>query len=177
MIADKSEKYFVSCPCNFYQHNNIIVLMVPAFDNNGNLPPGVHNMEWGPFVARFGGNSHRKRLIAGLLEGLRSLRRAGCQRVYIDGSFVTDKEMVWHQVPSDFDLCWDVGGVDPTLLDPTLLDFANKRAAQKAKYGGEFFPSIYLADTQGNTFFEFFQIDKNTGLAKGIISLDLQNLP
>ena len=49
-------------------------------------------------------------------------------------------------VPGGFDGCWEVAGVDPDLLDPVLLVFAQQRAAQKAKYGGEFFPTEAAAD-------------------------------
>ena len=43
---------------------------------------------------------------------------AGCRRAYVDGSFVTAKE-----VPGDFDGCWEAEDVDPDALDPVLLDF------------------------------------------------------
>lgn len=89
----------------------------------------------------------------------------------MDGSFVTIKA-----VPNDFDVAWDPNGVDlPRLkiLEPVFFDFFNSRAAQKAKFFGEFFPSSASADPAGNTFLEFFQIDKHTGNQKGIIALDL----
>jgi hypothetical protein len=66
--------------------------------------------------------------------------------------------------------------VDGERLDPVLLDFTDRRAAQKAKYGGELFPSLAFADPAGNTFLEFFQIDKSTGKAKGIIAIDLKKV-
>jgi hypothetical protein len=93
----------------------------------------------------------------------------GCQRIFIGGSFVTNKEF-----PGDFDLCWQDDTVDflkLQILDPVLLDFKNKRAAQKAKYGGELFPASFFADGD-RTYLEFFQIDRN-GDAKGIVSIDL----
>ena len=43
-------------------------------------------------------------------------------------------------------------------MDPVFRDFDNERAAQKAKYGGEFFPSSFKADAVGRTFLEFFQL-------------------
>jgi hypothetical protein len=98
------------------------------------------------------------------------LSKAGCQTIYIDGSFVTQKEK-----PGDFDACWDTAGVDIDLLyklDPILLTFDNKRAAQKTKYLGELFPASNLADSSGNTFLEFFQIDRN-GDPKGIVAIEL----
>jgi hypothetical protein len=91
--------------------------------------------------------------------------------VYINGSFVTAKD-----VPGDFDACWDADGVDPDRLDPVLLDFSNRRAAQKAKYGGEMFVSDAPADLLGTRFLEFFQLDTNTAQPKGIVEIDLEHL-
>jgi len=80
------------------------------------------------------------------------------------------------EIPGDFDACWDPRGVDGERLDPVLLDFTNRRAAQKEKYQGELFPSLQRADPAGNTFLDFFQIDKRTGEAKGIVALDLKKV-
>jgi hypothetical protein len=107
-------------------------------------------------------------LLTGLRAALEALRVAGCRRVYVDGSFVTAKE-----VPGDFDGCWEAEDVDYEALDPVLLDFRDRRAAQKAKFGGEMFVASWGADPEGARFLDFFQIDKNTGDAKGIVAIDL----
>ncbi len=147
--------------------------MIPAFDPaTGNLPPGVHVATWEELMARYGYTPHRLRLLAGLKDALDALRSAGCRRAYIDGSFVTAKA-----TPGDFDACWEVAGVDPSLLEPVLLDFTNRRAAQKARYGGELFLAETAADPFGTRFVEFFQRDKQTGDPKGIIAIDLGGLP
>jgi hypothetical protein len=142
--------------------------MVPAFDENGNLPPGVHEATWPEIVDRFGTSEHRQELLSGLRAALDSLKAAGCKRAYIDGSLITNKD-----VPDDFDGCWEPDGVVPERLDPVLLDFSAGRAAQKVKFLGEFF----IAETRvlgvGRTFLEFFQQDKETGDPKGIIGIDL----
>jgi len=101
---------------------------------------------------------------------MEQLREAGCPTVYIDGSFVTNK-----LIPGDFDACWEVRGVDMNKLQsiaPALLKFDPKRAAQKAEYGGEFFPAGSPADSLGTLFLDFFQRDRE-GNPKGIISIDL----
>jgi len=144
--------------------------MVPPFTASGNLPPGVHWATWDEVAQRFGTTPYRVRLVEGLKLALQSLARAGCRTVYIDGSLVTAKE-----TPGDFDACWDPEDVDVSRLDPTLLDFSNKRAAQKAKYGGELFPSSSWA-AAGKVFLDFFQIDKATGEAKGIVAIALQKV-
>jgi len=145
--------------------------MIPTFNSDGILPAGIHLVDWDVFSNAFGSSTHRRKLIGGLSYAMAFLRTAGCRRVYVDGSFVTTKT-----VPNDFDVAWDPAGVDlPRLktLEPVFFEFDNDRAAQKAKFFGEFFPSSINADPAGNTFLEFFQIDKHTGNQKGIIALDL----
>jgi Family of unknown function (DUF6932) len=145
---------------------------IPAFDaDTGNLPPGVHAATWDEIVSRFGWNVERKRLLDGLRRAFESLQAAGCGLAYLDGSFVTEKD-----IPGDFDGCWEAQGVDPAALDPVLLDFSNRRAAQKAKFGGELFIASGAASQAGTRFVDFFQQDKTTGEAKGILSIDLGGL-
>jgi hypothetical protein len=141
--------------------------VIPDFEEEtGNLPPGIHEASWEEVAERFGATSLRRRLLGGLRQVLDSLMNAGCRRAYIDGSFVTKKE-----VPGDFDGCWEAAGVDPGKLDPVLLEFRDLRASQKAKFGGEVFP-IEEAPPGGTTILDFFQRDRD-GRPKGIIAVDL----
>ncbi len=144
--------------------------MIPRFRRDGKLPAGVHTAEWFEFEARYGTNARRRGLMAGLKRALGVLRRAGCRIVYIDGSFVTAKPL-----PNDFDGCWSIEGVDPELLDPVLLEFANGRAAQKAKYAGELFPAELPEGASGRLFLDFFRHDAD-GRPKGIIRIRLETL-
>ena len=98
------------------------------------------------------------------------LANAGCNHVYLDGSFVTAKPH-----PGDYDGCWDHVGVDLAKLDPVLLDFTNKRAAQKAKYLGEMFIAG-MPSGPGGPFVDFFQIEKFSGRPKGILRISLAPL-
>jgi hypothetical protein len=143
--------------------------VIPSFDERGNLPPGVHPATWDEIVDRYAINERREQLLDGLRAAIESLRGAGCSRVYLDGSFVTDKEL-----PGDFDACWEASGVDPDLLDPVLLDFSDRRAAQKARYGGELFPAEVRAEPGGTRFLDYFQRDRSTGEAKGLVAIDLE---
>lgn len=147
-------------------------LMIPQFDSDGNLPPGIYEGTWDEFVSRFGWTVHRQKLIIGLKKALESLRNAGCLTVYIDGSFVTSKE-----IPEDYDACWDIYNVQASLVDPVLLIFDNGRAAQKAKFLGELFPATFIEAGSGQRFLDFFQIDKRTNNPKGIIKINLGGLP
>jgi hypothetical protein len=80
--------------------------------------------------------------------------------------------------PGDYDACWDTEGVDIDLLariEPALLNFTGVRAAQRAKFRGEFFPAIMQERSSGQMFLEFFQADKD-GNAKGVVALDLGSM-
>lgn len=147
-------------------------MTIPPFEDSGNLPGGIHEATWEEVVDRYGTTDRRRELLDGLQQALESLRAAGCRRLYIDGSFVTAKDE-----PADFDACWEAAGVDPELLDSVLLTFANRRAAQKERFGGELFPADWEADPHGTRFLDYFQEDSVTGERKGIVALDLEELP
>ena len=146
--------------------------MIPDFDLvTGNLPGGEHTASWHDVLERFGHTPWRRQLLAGMLAALRLLKRAGCVRAYIDGSFVSAKEE-----PADFDACWDAEGVDFDLIDERLLTFDRGRATQKAAFLGELFIADARADPQGTLFRDFFQTDRE-GRRKGIVVIDLKDLP
>jgi len=133
------------------------------------LPPGVHTATLADVETFFSTNHPRRDLFMGLVDGAKALMKAKVQFLYLDGSFVTGKP-----IPSDYDACWDPARVDISLLDPTFLDFSNKRAVQKAKYKGEFFP-FNIDAGNGKIFLDFFQTEKFTGKQKGILKIDLSN--
>lgn len=148
--------------------------MIPDFNADGNLPPGRHCGGWKEFEKRFGTSIRRRQLLAGMKRMLLSLKDAGCGRVFMDGSFVTSKVN-----PEDYDGCWDRSGMDLSKLlkrDPVLLDFRNRRLAQKLKYGGEMFPADLIEASSGTVFLEFFERDKNSEDKKGIVEIDLREL-
>jgi hypothetical protein len=148
--------------------------VLPAFQPDGNLPPGVHSASWHEFEERFGGTPHRRRLLSGLREMLLKLASAGCRIAFIDGSFVSAKE-----VPADFDGAWEMKDVDLQrlqIIEPVFFDFSNQRAAQKRKYFGEMFPAESQELVSGTAFLDFFQQDKQTGGPKGLAAIDLKTL-
>ncbi|NOY73687.1 MAG: hypothetical protein GXP14_15200 [Gammaproteobacteria bacterium] len=133
------------------------------------LPPGVHPAWLAEVRECFAINPHRRDLFNGLMRAAKTLAEANVQYMYLDGSFVTGKP-----IPGDYDACWDHRGVIHNLLDPVFLDFDNKRANQKAKYKGEFFPFHIDAGT-GQAFIDFFQTETFTGQKKGILLIDLKS--
>lgn len=155
-----------------YQHNIIVVLMIPAFIDIGSpwkvLPPGIHLATLSDVQTRFAISDHRKLLFQGLKQGIQSLSSSGCKRVLLDGSYVTDKPY-----PKDYDVCWDPTYVDENKLEEIFLNCTVEgRKKQKERYLGEFFPMLARASSN-EVFAQYFQVDKYTGSLKGIIGLDL----
>jgi len=146
--------------------------MIPDWDSaTGNLPEGIHQSDWKEVEERLGFNPRRRRLVQGLGEALDILQRNRCERVWIDGSFVTDEPEL-----GDFDCCWDFRGAAIAGLQmdyPIFFDFSDGRRAQKQRFGGEFFLAHVPADLIGTLFLDFFQTDKRAGNRKGIIEVDL----
>ena len=136
------------------------------------LPPGVHQAGFDEVQIAFATNPWRHDLFDGLVGAAGRLLSAGCPTIFLDGSYVTGKPR-----PGDFDACWDPNGVARSKLDPVFLDFKNGRAAQKAAFKGEFFPSSMICTDVGQTFIEFFQLDRFTGKKKGIVSISLSTDP
>ena len=142
--------------------------MIPDLDMQGYLPPGEHFATWEELSRRFGGNLVRKQLLEGLLRAIPLFRQAGCQRLWLDGSFVTTKEM-----PDDIDVCYD--RCDVTLLDERLYpSFGLQRREQKRDFRCEFFAFDAVADidAEGNpiSYLEFFKTNRD-GIPKGIVEL------
>lgn len=130
-------------------------MAIPEFNELGYLPPGVYEASWREFLRRFAFNPHRLRLATGLAAALRKLGKAGCRRVVIGGSYVTNKEH-----PNDFDGWYESFGLDPSILDPLFLEDTE---SQMTVFGGILFdPPNYEG---------FFQTDRD-GRPKGVIVLD-----
>ena len=154
-------------------HNTIIVVVDdPAvLGTAGICRKGVHDATWDELST--GSGEWRRRE---LLEGLRALDSLADGRVvrcaHLDGSFVTAKEE-----PGDFDACWEASGVDRDRLDPVLLAFANRRAAQKASFGGESFRPTGKPIRMARGFSTTSSRNSTvTGERKGIVSFYLEEL-
>jgi len=132
------------------------------------LPPGIHSATFAEVERTYAYNPRRRKLFTGLIEAAKHLSEVGCQKLLLDGSYVTAKP-----VPGDFDACWLPDGVNFTQLDPVFSDFDNDRANQKARFCGEFFPSTLIEADSGGHFAEFFQTDRFTGKRKGILAIAL----
>ena len=107
-----------------------------------------------------------------LAAAIQNLAEAGVKRVWIGGSFVSDKDE-----PNDVDGCWDdlPGPVDVSKLDAVFLETSPPRSSMRRKYGVDFLIARRrLADreAQGGTVLDFFQTDRD-GNARGVLLLEL----
>lgn len=156
-------------PFDFASTQQYSCVMIPSLVDVGGpwkvLPPGVHDATMEEAESRFATSDYRKRVFEGFKNGVTALRKAGCRRIFLDGSFVTEKP-----IPGDFDAYWDDDGVDAAILEPVLLDFFDACRKQKERFQGEFFPASSRADGT-NMFLDFFQSDRHTGNAKGIVCI------
>ncbi|MFW8744725.1 DUF6932 family protein [Mesorhizobium japonicum] len=157
----------VSLP--FERHNDIVVFVIPALSSEGLLPPGIHAATWQDVIDRFGWNARRLSLLLGLSDALTQLASAGCSAIWLDGSFVTAKD-----VPGDYDACWDPNGMDGSRLDPLFVDFSPAgRSLRKSRFLGDLFVSAHQEAGSGMTFVDFFQRTRD-GAEKGIVLLNPQ---
>lgn len=133
------------------------------------LPSGIHPATLEDVRERFAVNQKRRRLLTGFIRGAEILFKAGCPYLFLDGSYVTEKEQ-----PGDYEVVWHPIGVNADLLtDTELLFFSGEaRQNQKKTYFGEYFPTDLTEGGSGKLFVEFFQNETFTGEKKGILRIE-----
>ena len=139
---------------------------IPALQANGELPPGEYEATLDEVEAVYGSsNDCRRLLMRGLREAANNFEWSGVRTLWINGSFITDKEE-----PNDIDGCWEYTPiVDSEKLDPVFL---GTREGMKDKYGLDFFIANIIEMGSGLPFPRFFQVNRG-GDPKGIIVVKL----
>jgi hypothetical protein len=133
--------------------------MLPEFDENGNLPPGIHRASLVEIAERFGRDSEVRRVEMESLNWLADLAmRVGVERVVIEGSFVTDT-----LEPNDVDCVLLVGTEYPRSAD-----------ARQQLLEGLPFLHIQLVDEEGYELFvrRIFAVDKRLN-QRGLVEVIL----
>lgn len=136
---------------------------------NGMLPAGEHLATLDEVEHTFGSqNDQRRYLMRGLRSACEMFRAANVDRIWVDGSFVTDKEE-----PNDIDGCWGATSIEGVLWDNIDEVFADEsRKPMKLKYGLDFFYAGWIEGGSGKPFPQFFQTSRD-GEPKGIVLLKL----
>ena len=133
--------------------------MIPGFNEDGYLPPGIHAATLEEMSTRFGQESELRQVQMQSLGWLVDLaRRAGVQRIVVNGSFVTDK-------------------LEPNDVDCVLLigpGFPREPAAEADLLAGLPYINLQLVDEK--TFRQFtektYATDRNL-VPKGMVEITL----
>lgn len=141
-------------------------MSIPKLNDNGELPAGEHLTSLDEIERVYGSHTdQRKNLMGGLYAAVSNFEAAGVTTIWIDGSFVTDKD-----IPNDIDGCWEYNtSVSIDTLDPVFLD---GRIKMKEKYGLDFFIANCIEADSGLPFPKFFQVNRD-GESKGILVVKL----
>jgi hypothetical protein len=146
--------------------------MVPQFTDEGLLLPGIHETDLEELGEKMGWSRKRSELLEGLEKALELMASCGVERVYLDGSFVTDKDR-----PNDIDGCYDLAGdvtaEDVRRLAPIFPPNPSNRAEAKRRFGVDLFPAAATELGSGQPFLRFFQTDRE-GRERGVLSVELQ---
>jgi hypothetical protein len=133
--------------------------MIPDFNDDGYLPPGIHIASLEEIALRFGQEPELRQVQTESLRWLVDLaRRVGVRRLVIDGSYVTDK--------------WEPNDVDCILL--ASHDFPKDRTAELDLWDG--LPFVQLAIVDDVLFDRYVQVIFGTDrklIPKGMIEVIL----
>lgn len=151
---------------------SICKFMIPEFDEYGRLPAGIHVATLSEFEERFVVNFPRKEIFKDLIRLLKDFKTINCIDIYIDGSFVTSENQ-----PNDIDICWGDERVKDEKYLQSLFDKNPNfilRLSSEIKIDKCDIHAAYLIETKTKRLYiDFFQIDKETNKAKGIIKLNI----
>lgn len=131
--------------------------MIPDYNNDGYLPPGIHPASLEEIAEHFGKESELRQAQMESLRWLVDLaRRAGAQRIVVNGSFVTDK-----LEPNDVDCVLLIGA-----------DFPRDATAEEELLAGLPFINLELVDEEGFQHFtkKTFATDRNA-IPKGMLEV------
>ncbi len=131
--------------------------MIPPYNENGYLPPGIHPATLEEIAVRFGQESELRQVEMESLRWLVDLAwRSGVQRIVVNGSFITDK-----LEPNDVDCVLLIGS-----------DFPRDAMAEAELLAGLPFLNLELVDEEGFQHFteRTFATDRNM-VFKGMVEV------
>lgn len=147
-------------------------MSLPTFNEDGDLPVGVHLASLSEVLGRFGRDSARRRAVAARLERIDRLARSTGElaRLIVFGSFITDKAE-----PNDVDIFLvmeDSFEVDRVVGEARLVF---DHAAADTHFGASVFWVRRMAALGGEqAAVEFWQTRRDGGL-RGIIEIESES--
>lgn len=146
----------------------INIVMIANFNTEGYLPEGIHECTLQELEERFTFNLKRKKLFEGLSRLIHKLGSIHCKVIYIDGSFVSEK-----QLPSDVDVCFECAEENWEFAVLMVGDFWKDQESFQRDYNCNVFPSNLFIEGGKLYYLDFFQRIKNTNIPKGILKIKL----
>lgn len=144
-------------------------MSLPEYNDNGDLPPGVHPVTMDEAVARFGDSTNARRQCTRNLKHIYELAKSTgeLKRLVVFGSYVTDKA-----APNDVDIILVMGDAfhpeDAPIAARALFD----HAVAQARFHASIFwikPSIVLGEPIDD-FLAHWQ-GKRDGSLRGIVEI------
>jgi len=133
--------------------------MLPDLDQDGNLPPGIHRATLEEIADRFGTSTEIRRAEIQSLFWLVDLaKRAGVERLIVNGSFVTDV-----LEPNDVDCVLLMGGSFPR----------DREAFQELRKGLPFIDMQLVRQGRFDTLVNMIFATDRRGNAKGLVEVVL----
>jgi hypothetical protein len=133
--------------------------VIPDFTDDGCLPVGIHPATLAEIAARFGQEPELRRVQMQSLRWLVELaRRAGVQRVVVDGSFVTDK--------------WEPNDVDCLLLQGPAFG-QDEAADNELRAGLPFIEMVVVAQAEFDLYAERIYGTDRQGNGRGLVEVIL----
>lgn len=130
--------------------------MIPPFNDDGYLPPGIHPATLAEVIERFGREPELRRVQAESLGWLVDLaRRAGVQRLLVNGSFVTD--------------AWEPNDVDCVLLLDT--EFCDQALKAELRSGLPFLQLQLAGQVEFEWLVETFFATDDRWIRKGLVEI------
>jgi hypothetical protein len=129
-----------------------MLMPIPAFDDVGLLPDGVHDCQLAEIQERFTWNERRVAIWAGFLLLLQELAAINMlYPLYIDGGFVTDRDD-----PSDVDLALDLcNGAPVEHQRDALFHFHQRHAAIHQEMRVDYYPNLPGSPHDFRQFFQY----------------------
>ncbi len=141
--------------------------MLFEFNKHGNLPNDLI-LACNEFKRIFGYNEEREKKINNLFTVANRLKQIGCDKMFVFGSFATQKEN-----PNDVDVCFDISNLEVKVLEKNNSSFNKYELVRIKKY---FFVHVILKRVNEEELLKFLKTDRN-GNQRGIIEIDLKDLP
>jgi hypothetical protein len=144
---------------------------IPALNEHGWLPEGIHNCTWDEVGLRFGSfheSDRRPRLWQRFVEFLGEVQRTGLVKyILLDGSFVTAKAN-----PNDIDLVLIVAANHDfsASLQPNQYNLLAQKRVRK-RFGFDIVVVKDGSDNMQQAMEYFYQVRQRAGWKKGILKI------